>query len=329
MSASPGAEGLERAYRQLLRAYPPGWRRRHGEALLGVLLDQAAAEGRTRPGAADVRDVVGQGLAARGRVLLDVVPAPVRVTAGTVALGSGAGLCLALLTFGELLPPWAPPSGRASAGPIATVGALLYAAWLLAVLAALARRAAVARVLAGAVAGAALALPLLVSNGYPHRGLERPSTLVLVPVALLGLLVAVAPLRRVGVRAVGAPAVVTLVAVGLPLWRPWLQRDDLPLRDYFYYAHGLELRAGAGALLALGTAASLAALLGRRQAWAGGVLFALLPWLALLLGTWSRASPVGRSGPPLLVGAAVAAVLCVAAGYRLAGVRVRLERRAD
>ena len=36
-------------YRRLLRWYPRSWRARHGEALLGIMLDEAEAVGRSRP----------------------------------------------------------------------------------------------------------------------------------------------------------------------------------------------------------------------------------------------------------------------------------------
>lgn len=40
---------LEQKFRRLLHAYPKQWREQHGEAFLGTLLDEAEAEGRTRP----------------------------------------------------------------------------------------------------------------------------------------------------------------------------------------------------------------------------------------------------------------------------------------
>ena len=39
----------EQHYRRLIRWYPKSWRARHGEALLGVMLDEAEAVGRSRP----------------------------------------------------------------------------------------------------------------------------------------------------------------------------------------------------------------------------------------------------------------------------------------
>ena len=39
----------EQYYRRLLRWYPRSWRAYHGEALLGIMLDEAEALGRSRP----------------------------------------------------------------------------------------------------------------------------------------------------------------------------------------------------------------------------------------------------------------------------------------
>lgn len=39
----------EAGYARLLRWYPRHWRERHGQALLGVMLDDAEHHGRARP----------------------------------------------------------------------------------------------------------------------------------------------------------------------------------------------------------------------------------------------------------------------------------------
>lgn len=53
------------AYRRLLTWYPKPWREAHGEALLGVMLDAAEAEGRDRPTAAERQSAAAHGLGAR------------------------------------------------------------------------------------------------------------------------------------------------------------------------------------------------------------------------------------------------------------------------
>ncbi|KQR25348.1 hypothetical protein [Microbacterium sp. Leaf151] len=55
----------ERAFTRLVRCYPRGWRRRHGEVMLATLLDAAEADGRTSPTAAEAANAVLHGAAAR------------------------------------------------------------------------------------------------------------------------------------------------------------------------------------------------------------------------------------------------------------------------
>ena len=50
------ARGLEGSYRRLLRWYPPSYRKRHEEEILGVLMD-AAQPGQRRPGARESVDL--------------------------------------------------------------------------------------------------------------------------------------------------------------------------------------------------------------------------------------------------------------------------------
>jgi hypothetical protein len=86
-------------YRRLLRAYPPAWRRQHGEALLGTLLDVDDARGGTGPTPEEVDDLIIRGLGVRLAYL-----APGRSTrelASAVALAFGTGLAVVCLVLGE------------------------------------------------------------------------------------------------------------------------------------------------------------------------------------------------------------------------------------
>jgi hypothetical protein len=56
---------LESCYRRLLRAYPPAYRRAHGEEILGTLME--ASEGRERPSVREAASLIGGGLTARVR----------------------------------------------------------------------------------------------------------------------------------------------------------------------------------------------------------------------------------------------------------------------
>jgi hypothetical protein len=99
----PGAVGLQlrRAalYRQLLRAYPLAWRRRHGEVLLGTLLDVDDARGGTGPTPGEVGDLVIRGLGVR---LAYLTPGrSTRERASAVALTFGTGLTMVCMVLGE------------------------------------------------------------------------------------------------------------------------------------------------------------------------------------------------------------------------------------
>ncbi|GIE93367.1 hypothetical protein [Paractinoplanes rishiriensis] len=87
---------LQRRFRRLLVAYPRGYRRRHGDEILTTLMD-AAEDGRERPTAAEVRDLVAGGLRQRFRLpvgrLIVVAALLTTLTVGALgaALGSVAG----------------------------------------------------------------------------------------------------------------------------------------------------------------------------------------------------------------------------------------------
>lgn len=57
---------LERQYRLLARAFPPSWRRRHGDDLVTTLLD-GSIEGQRVVSLTDAADVTGRGIETRVR----------------------------------------------------------------------------------------------------------------------------------------------------------------------------------------------------------------------------------------------------------------------
>jgi len=63
------ARGLEEGYRRLLRWYPPSYRGRHEEEILGVLM-AAAQPGQRRPSARESLDLVWSALKIRMRMTL-------------------------------------------------------------------------------------------------------------------------------------------------------------------------------------------------------------------------------------------------------------------
>ncbi|MCC3278393.1 hypothetical protein LJ754_04375 [Arthrobacter sp. zg-Y40] len=93
------SDALERRYRQMLRAYPSRWRSRHGEELVGVMLDVAAAEGRQKATRSELAHVVLHGAAARVNQYL---PRRHRDRLAAVGCIGGASLALVMLVLGEL-----------------------------------------------------------------------------------------------------------------------------------------------------------------------------------------------------------------------------------
>jgi hypothetical protein len=69
---------LHRAYARRLRGYPAAWRTRNGEAMIAALMDQADAEGRSRPTAHETVALAWAGVSARvarGRPTAALLPA--------------------------------------------------------------------------------------------------------------------------------------------------------------------------------------------------------------------------------------------------------------
>ena len=130
------------AYRRLLRAYPRCWREANGEALLGVMLDVADAEGRHRPTAREGMAVVRHAL----RTWVDAGADRLRrsgTAASLTSIGAGAlvlGTALSVVSFGfgewfggvDLL--YGDDFGARGFGPFPSAGPVLYALWVVAVM---------------------------------------------------------------------------------------------------------------------------------------------------------------------------------------------------
>lgn len=113
----------EERYRLLLIAYPADWRRRHGDALLGVLLDRAEAEQRSAPTLREVVDLMIRGLAVR---VSDVMSAPLRRRVASISTGLGAGFALVYVALFIAPDSWGNRYSVPQSGPT-----LVLVAWLL------------------------------------------------------------------------------------------------------------------------------------------------------------------------------------------------------
>ncbi|MBG0565915.1 hypothetical protein [Actinoplanes aureus] len=103
----PADPALERAYKRLLRAYPPGYRRRHGREIVTTLLEMAEP-GQRRPGRAETWHLIGSGIRQRfrlpaGRPLAWALAVLALLIGGSI--GAAAGSWAAERTFAALPGP--------------------------------------------------------------------------------------------------------------------------------------------------------------------------------------------------------------------------------
>ncbi|MEQ4302182.1 GlsB/YeaQ/YmgE family stress response membrane protein [Plantactinospora sp. B6F1] len=187
----PAAEvsPLERRYRRLLYAYPRRYRSSRGDELVGTYLDLAEPD-RRRPSRHDVVDVLRAGLRQRLREQGASGLAAGLPIAATIAMSTLAAIAAFLLIQVEFtnLPADVLP---AKVGPAQTLGAFLWAGWLLAALATMVLPAHWAR----RGVAAAILLTLAVIPAAPLSGLPRPPLYVLVPVLAFGLMTLALPAR--------------------------------------------------------------------------------------------------------------------------------------
>lgn len=235
---------LERAYRRLLRAYPARWRAEREQEVLSVLLDAAEAEGRQRPAAGEVADLVGHGLLARLGGRLD---SRARETTALLALASLTTVLLLCLFVGEWW-PWpvaerAPEDRPVSAwpgtpGPFNTVAGPVVAAMLAGPVLAVLGRARAARLVLLVSVPVVLSLPVLAAL----LDLRRPAAWALAALVGFAVLSLAAPVRR-PVALSGLTAALTAVLV-VALWSNHTGGDDP--RPYFYVGYDLAMVARFG-----------------------------------------------------------------------------------
>lgn len=180
---------LERDYGRALGWYPTRWRRTHGPAMLGTLLDVADDEGRNRPAHGELAELRWQGVRERVNT---VVPGDVRALAASIGTGSMAGFALVYLVWVS----WGPWDARPLApnqydtfGPFWNAGVLFSVPFLLGALAAVAgsRAAAHLFVLVGLVALPIVTVMVRADVGQPGpRSTTLGAALLLGLVALLG-----------------------------------------------------------------------------------------------------------------------------------------------
>lgn len=288
------SKGPEPGYRLLLHAYPRIWRRSRGEELLAVLLAAAEDAGRRRPSPADAVDLIGHGLAARGRALIGPFPAVLRHRVATLSLAGGAAMAAVCLACGELpaspgLEQPLPYASLTTFGPFLTLGAVLYLAWL----------AVAALTVAGTLRPSRVSGAVLVAlgGGVTASSLAaRPHPIAAPPVYLPAFLTALSLLVCVGrvdlsrggrwllaAGSTGLAAAFGVVAMFRGGSNRWDDRVDPRLIFYRSWQEGLQLISQMAWVLPL-VALVVAALVTRvRPGWFTATLVATSPWLLFTL----------------------------------------------
>lgn len=196
MSAS-----LEARYRQLARWYPRSWRTRNEDALVGVLLDVAEAQGRDTISRRERLSIVSHGVSSR----LDRVISPdVRDAGSTITLTAGLGISLGVFLMSTWA-PWGNHTGSSGSWPEPTgafhdTGFLFAGLWVISVIAALTTHWGVGRVALIVSVGAALVTPQIFTGYSGLLSLDYPTLTLLVGCAC----VAVLGRPRLGLSSVGA-----------------------------------------------------------------------------------------------------------------------------
>ena len=278
---------LEARYHAALRWYPRAWRAENADAIVGTMLDQAGAEGRTSPLPGELRDLASSGL---GQRFERVAPRVVRDRVAAIALAIGVAYAVIMFVASEWAPfatsgpfnQWVssnPGEYRAPSsvgfGPFASILVIEYGMWILAFVLV------VLKCSRSAVAVLLMSVPLLAiirSLRQDDIAILQPTTFALIIVALLAALATVgrpARLQRRTVVALAIGAVAAAVGFLVISGDPSLFAGRLSAIGGTMGVLNAPLF---GALLVLG--AIVLAVLGQR-AWTVAAVMAAAPWLGV------------------------------------------------
>lgn len=320
MSAAGRAE---RAWRRLAAVYPRWYQERRGEEIVDTVLEAAGSAPPWRRWAEAV-SLVGHGLALRADLgtegalggLLDAAAAP--------GLAGAAVVSAVSFVAGD----WQPWSSTSSAlgpvvtaghfGPFATIGPVVYLAWVVAALARMVWRPAWSK----RFVTLALAVTVLAVPTSAVLGVERPPLFVLAAVAGLGLPSLLGPgaarRRRPAAVLVGALATLALLApTALPVALAGVGSSSTHggHGGFAYYQSGMAVLAGWMPVIAVVViaGAAVAALGGRRELGGAGVVL-VAPWLLLSALHAPRASTALASG--IALAALIAGLVVLGAAHQ-------------
>jgi hypothetical protein len=186
-------EQLTLAYRKLLFAYPQRYRAERGEELIGAYLEMAGD--RRRPQFADATDLILGGMRQRLRSaglagLADGLPI-------AAALAMAAGSALAVFFLLTVESGKVPTVGWLRVGPFATLGSVVFVAWLLAAVTAAVAPGTPTRLAVAGTIGTLLVVTVLSMKSLAMIQVEGLPAYIIMP--LLGLaLIALAQARDSG-----------------------------------------------------------------------------------------------------------------------------------
>ena len=325
---------LALAYRKLLFAYPARYRAERGDELIGAYLEMAGD--RRRPRLADATDLILGGLRQRLRSagmmgLADGLPI-------AAALGMAAGSALAVFFLLTVESGKVSTVGWLRVGPFATLGSVVFVAWLLAAVTAAVAPGAPTRLAVAGTIGTLLVVTVLSKQSLAMVRVDGLPAYIIVP--LLGLaLIALAQARDGGwlLRLLPLSS-----AIATAVWIMVGGADVSRVAQYESCCVASEplpmaLTAAALGLLLAGTAAAVA--LGRRGDQRGlWALTILVPPVMLLVSMWldglepfrSVGSFVGSNDISIVVaGMSAAALTAVALPLSLSRLLPLLNRRRE
>jgi hypothetical protein len=319
--------GLEGAYRRAMRWYPRQWRAEHEEAMIGTLLDVANDQGQGALPFSERLNLISNGLGARFGLYL---PAGLRSWIASFALGTGTAFALVYFVAQDWM-PWIPLKTHAvgpTFGPFASPAVLVSLVWVVAFVAALARRTLVLRIALGlAAAGSAAAVAFGVSEPpFLPSNPDRTTFVLLTGLALVALigvpagrrgLLASASLWSVGL-------VMTLVVAyrldRTSLWGPgWYDWND----RLFWGGIANFGFLGMAVVLALLIAWGCALL--RHDSAAIGIVISTVPWVAVVIAEMIQTFDIPGLGFTVNVAIVLVCLIAVIVVSR-SGIRIRIYR---
>lgn len=313
MSAS-----LERRYRETLDWYPASWRDANAEAMLGTLLDEAEATGRTTPSTGQTLNLLAFALLERTRSAL---PGAVRDRVSALAWGLGASISVVMFVAVEWA-PWhsvarLPVPWHDSFGPFVSASVVLVGLWVLAFALAVAGAGTVARWLLAATIPTSVALVAFDSQLWAA---QRPPATALVLLAVLALLTLQGSPAATGrgrawilVCAVAAAAVVVPAVFDAPRMsggRSWW----FPRETWTEATRPLPF-------VAILIVVALVALIARRRVWAAAIAIFAVPFVL------NVAAIIAASGGAVYLAGSIVALAILAIAVRLSGYGIVVTRR--